>query len=173
MHFYGLSRFPVRLWHPVELVGYMLFRTIWRGEPVHCNVEIDGLIYDNSLNYGLRVLGEYPIEPMRSIEVNCKFKGTMLCVYHSLAQQQHPKWPAILDSLGVWPKRLTVPYTCVSVSCILLGLPILESRRPVHLLRRLIDGNFRITQSTASTATAAARHVGSGRDEGAQETREG
>jgi hypothetical protein len=142
----------------------MLFSTIWLDEPAHCNVEIDGLIYDNSLDYGVRVLEQYPVEASQSLRVNCKFKPMKLAVFHSLTTKRHPKWPAILDSLGIWPKRLKVPYTCVSLSCIMLGLPIVESRRPVHLLRRVIDGNLQVTQVAGPTAAPAAGHVRAGRD---------
>lgn len=145
----------MRFWHPVEFVGYGLFATIWRGQPVHCNVEIDSLIYDNSFDDGLCVLENYPIKPTRSIEVNCKCKEMKIAVYHSLANDKHPKWPGILDSLGIWPKWLKVPYTCVSISCIMLGLPILESRRPVHLLRRICDGHLQVASASTSPASAS------------------
>ena len=163
----------MRLWRPIELVAYLLFSTIWRGHPVHCNVEIDGLIYDNSLDDGIQVLEKYPLEPWQSVVASCQFKEMKLVVARSLARERHPKWPAILDSLGIWPKGLKVPYTCVSLSCILLGLPILKSRRPVHLLRRLTDGSFRFTKSITAAATVTAGHVGAGRNKSAQETREG
>ena len=151
----------------------MLFNTIWFDEPVHCNIEIDGRIYDNSLDHGVRVLEQYPTEPSQSVRVNCKYLSMKLAVYRSLVKERLPKWPAILDSLGIWPKGLKVPYTCVTFSCIMLGMPILESRRPAHLLRRLIDGNLRLARRTPATAPAAEGHVGAGRDQGAQETREG
>lgn len=171
-HFYSLRSFSIRPWRPVESVAYMLFNTIWFDESVHCNVEIDGLIYDNSLDHGVRVLEQYPARPSQSVRVPCKLKPMKLATFHSLAKKRHPTWPAILDALGIWPKGLKVPYTCVTLSCIMLGLPILESRRPAHLLRRLIDGNLRLTRPTTATTVATTGHVGAGRDTGAQETRE-
>ena len=173
VHFYNLDSCSVCLWHPLEFIGYLLFSTIWRGQPVHCNVEIDGMIYDNSLKVGITIGEYYHTEPWRSIAVPCEFKELAIATARSLSKEPQPKWPAILDSIGIWPKWLKVPCNCVALSCIMLGLPIVNSRHPNDFLRRLADEYLPLPQSSSSTAAAAQGHVGSGGNQGAQETREG
>lgn len=169
IHFYGLHSFPIRWWHPIDLLCYLLCRTIFRGDPVHCNIEIDELFYDFSVFHGAQTLKRYYAEPVKTIQIECCYENMKVLIAQTNVKRRHRAMPLILDAIGIWPKWLKRPLNCVVLCAMMIGHGS-RCRRPVHLLRSLTNGKSETAAPTTATATG---HVGARRDEGAQETGEG
>lgn len=148
VHFYRHTEFPIRYWHPVDLVAWLLFVTVWRGEPSHCNVEIDDSFYDFGAHSGTRIVDGYPAKPMRTIDIEQDDKDLGIFMAKSLQSHNQRRLPMILDVLGIWPKSKKRQLSCVTLTCIIIGRAF-ACRRPGQLLKSLENEHLRIPKNQA------------------------
>lgn len=151
VHFYRHSEFPIRYWHPVDLVAWLLFKTIWHGEPAHCNVEIDGAFYDFGTHSGARIVHSYPGEPMKTVDIEHENPKLAIYLGKSLKSYGQRRIPMILDVLGIWPKWKKRQLTCVTLTCTIIGRSF-KCRRPGQLLKSLENEYLQITKSPQANA---------------------
>lgn len=144
VHFYWPDDYRGRLrwtrWNPLEWLWWLGYLTIFSGEPCHCILQVDGLLFDWTVKRGLRVRRSLPVDPSLTVDVETGYENESLhAIVAAVRTTIHRDRSALRLVAGVFGVPMpmeSMPQSCVTLVADSLDVRV-DSLRPISILRIL------------------------------------